>query len=305
MAGRKPTDSFESAIDRLYRLPLTEFTPARDVLAKKLKTGGDAEGARRIKSLPKPVLSAWVVNQLWWGSRKPFERLLDAGERLREIQARGAGSVEELRAGDERRRKALAGLIERAEKLLRESGPSVTRGVMRRVETDLETIATLAGAGDDQQLGRLSKDLESPGFDMLLALAAGKPPGRRRSTATGRTAGVAQDDAAQRAHRREIERAQRALARAEQQRSRRRSEADEAQALQTKARDRAAEVRQQITLARSRLRLAEEHAKRAATELKRADTKRQRADEALTHTEELVQRAEARLKTSRRPGGRR
>jgi len=71
-----------TAGDELFRLPLSEFTAARNALAAKLKKDGDSEESDRIKALAKPPVSAWVVNQLYWKHRGAFDRLFAAGERF-------------------------------------------------------------------------------------------------------------------------------------------------------------------------------------------------------------------------------
>ena len=71
--------STDSDIDALFQLPPGEFTAARNALASRLKKGGHADEAEAVKALPKPSVSAWAVNQLFWKHRKPFDRLMAAG----------------------------------------------------------------------------------------------------------------------------------------------------------------------------------------------------------------------------------
>jgi hypothetical protein len=47
--------NLESDIDRLYQLPLKEFTTARNQLAKDLA----GEAKRRVQPLSKPSVAAW------------------------------------------------------------------------------------------------------------------------------------------------------------------------------------------------------------------------------------------------------
>ena len=44
----------DDEIDALFRLPLTEFTAARNALATQITKAGRAAEAKRVKSLPKP-----------------------------------------------------------------------------------------------------------------------------------------------------------------------------------------------------------------------------------------------------------
>src|SRR5258705_9360081 len=72
----------DSKIDDLYRLPPSEFTAARNELAKTLT--GDA--AKRVKGLTKPTLVPWAVNQLYWKSKPVYERLMKSGGAPRRAQ---------------------------------------------------------------------------------------------------------------------------------------------------------------------------------------------------------------------------
>src|SRR6516164_2029776 len=78
----------ENAIDALFALPLDEFTAARNTLAARLKKEGRPGDAERVKSLQKPPVSAWAVNQLYRQHREAFDRLLEAAREFRKAQAR-------------------------------------------------------------------------------------------------------------------------------------------------------------------------------------------------------------------------
>ena len=73
---------FPSRDRQLYQLPLSEFTAARNALAKTLK-GAEA---KRIKQLPKPTVVPWTVNQLFWHARKSYDRVIASGQALRDAQ---------------------------------------------------------------------------------------------------------------------------------------------------------------------------------------------------------------------------
>src|SRR3954447_8139768 len=51
-------------VDRLYGLPLEEFVAERDALAKRLRADKRREEADAVKSLRKPSVAAWAVNQV-------------------------------------------------------------------------------------------------------------------------------------------------------------------------------------------------------------------------------------------------
>ena len=75
--------------DRLYAEPLSGFTPARDAAARAASTGEDADKAlaTRIKSLRKPSVAAWAVNQVYWQQRDVYDRLMEAAGDLRAAHA--------------------------------------------------------------------------------------------------------------------------------------------------------------------------------------------------------------------------
>jgi hypothetical protein len=173
-------------IDSLFRLPLTEFTAARNTLAARLKKAGDGEEANRIKSLAKPSVPAWAVNQLFWQHRVLFDRLLESGERFRNAQtAQLTGKSADVRAPLEARRAALAELTSHAAKVLSQSGSAAAPDTMRRVTTTLEALSTYAGLPDTPRPGRLTDDVQPPGFEALAALVpqvgrTGRTPGPHR-----------------------------------------------------------------------------------------------------------------------------
>ena len=82
--------ALDSEIDRLYQLPLDEFTSARNALAK--TAGPDAA---RIRALVKPPIAAWAVNQLYWKKRNVWDDLIAASENAR-ARAQG-GAVRTVR----------------------------------------------------------------------------------------------------------------------------------------------------------------------------------------------------------------
>ena len=167
----KSKKSAEDDIDALFRLALTEFTAARNALATRLKKAGDSGDAERIRSIAKPSVAAWAVNQLFWKHRIAFDRLLDAGERFRKAQtAQLAGKAADLRAPLEARRAALSDLSTDAATILADGGSAATPDTMRRVTTTLEALSTYAGIPDTPLPGRLTDDVQPPGFEALAAL---------------------------------------------------------------------------------------------------------------------------------------
>lgn len=98
-------------VDALYGLPLDEFTPARDALAKELRREGQREGAEWVKGLHKPSAPAWVVNQLARTQAPEVKELQTAGQALREAHERlgaGEGRADDLREAADHQDRAVA-----------------------------------------------------------------------------------------------------------------------------------------------------------------------------------------------------
>lgn len=164
---------FKDEVDDLFKLPLAEFTEARNSLAKRLKQSGRANDANLVKTLTKPSVSAWTVNQLYWNHRVAFDKLLAAGQRFHKAQASGlAGKVADLRGSLDARREALLRLSELAESLLSDAGHNPSPDTIRRVITTLEAVSAHASASDGPTLGMLSQDVDPPGFELLASFVS-------------------------------------------------------------------------------------------------------------------------------------
>jgi hypothetical protein len=158
-------------VDKLFQIPLAEFTGARNSLATKLKKEGVTEAAERVKTLAKPSISAWVANQLYWRDRKTFDRLIAAGDQFRKAQAAQlTGKSADLRAPLDARRQALSDLMKLAGDTLREAGHPSSPDTMRRIMTTLEALATYGQHAGAPPAGRLTDDVDPPGFEALAAL---------------------------------------------------------------------------------------------------------------------------------------
>lgn len=170
------TADVEPEIEGLFRLPLGEFTAARNALASRLRKEGATEEAERVKGLAKPPISAWAVNQLYWRDRKRIEALLEIGERFRKAQAAQlAGRASDLRELLNERRNALSALMKEAGRMLEEANHAASPDVTRRIMTTLDALATYGRVAGAPRAGRLTDDLDPPGFEALAALV---PRGR-------------------------------------------------------------------------------------------------------------------------------
>ncbi|MDX6577071.1 MAG: hypothetical protein QOE96_3024 [Blastocatellia bacterium] len=159
---------FEDDVDALFKLPLTEFISARKTLATRLKRDGHGHESDRVKSMVKPSISAWAVNQIYWMHREAFDRLIATGQNFRRAQSsRLAAKVAEMRGALDARREALSELSTLATSVLRDAGYNPTPDMVRRVTTTLEAMSAYALLPDDLAPGRLTQDVDPPGFDSL------------------------------------------------------------------------------------------------------------------------------------------
>ena len=164
----------DQEVDELFKLPLAEFIAARDALVKRLKLNGRTDDAALVKALAKPPVSAWTVNQLYWNHRSSFEQLLAAGQRFHKAQmSASAGKVANMRGSLEARRQALAELADLAESVLSEAGHNPSLDTIRRITTTLEAVSAYASVSDGPTLGRLSQDVDPPGFESLASFVSG------------------------------------------------------------------------------------------------------------------------------------
>lgn len=170
--GSVTTGKLNAEVDELFKLPLAEFTGARNALAARLKQSGRAGDANLVKTLSKPSVSAWTVNQLYWNHRKAFDALLAAGQRIRKAQTSGLAG-KSMRESLDARREALVHLSDLATSLLIEAGHNPGLETIRRVTTTLEALSALGSLEDGPTPGRLSQDVDPPGFESLASFMAG------------------------------------------------------------------------------------------------------------------------------------
>lgn len=159
-------------VDRLYELPLSEFTAERDALAKRLRKDGDRDAADEVKGLKKPSEPAWTVNQLARNNKRELNALLKAGERLRDAQTGGAGR-DKLRAAIAAEREQVGKLAALAEPLL----DPASEAKLERVRNTLHALAVDDDTREQVEAGRLVADAEAVGLG-LPGLAAAPPPKR-------------------------------------------------------------------------------------------------------------------------------
>lgn len=257
-------------LERLYAVPLREFTRARNALAAELRRAGANDRARAVARLRRPSAPLWAVNQLARSARPALERLLDAVERLRRTQLSDPrGAMDAMR----KEREQLDALVARAGDALSQAGFRPSAATTRRISAMLLGAAADPRHATELRAGRLTEEPPAPGFEALsgtprdrhLRLVSG---GGARGDEVRRT----RDDERQRADQarrdqRERERAQKADVRARAAEERKRQAEERRREAQQRAaevsmlerdaaaaRQRLAEIDQRLSMARRRAR---------------------------------------------------
>jgi hypothetical protein len=148
------TTAYDQAAELLYQGPHESFVAKRQELAAELKRAGDKLNAARLAKLPRPSLSAWAVNQLWWHARSAFDDLFETAEQVRAGKAPASGA----------HRQAVSKLTARAKQALEAHEHGSNEATLRRITMTLSALAA-AGSWEPEQPGMLAKDLDPPGFE--------------------------------------------------------------------------------------------------------------------------------------------
>ena len=253
--------SEEVELDRLYGLPLNRFTEERNALARRLREAGERARASRIKELPKPSVSAWIVNQLARERELDVRRLVNVGAKLEQSQRAAVEGKDTQDFATTRREEAevVKRLLEAAREVGAAGGHAPSAAVVQRVGANLRAAAATEQGRELLTRGRLDGDLDPVGFDVLVGVAA--PPrgtSRRRSAPEAPPPKQTAPDA-------------RALRREREREARLRSAEAEAETLAGKWRRLDRDATQAEQLARRTRRAADDAHKRAERARRRAE----------------------------------
>jgi exonuclease VII small subunit len=266
----------ESAIDRLFQLPLNEFTQARNALAK----SAGKDGAE-IRDLTKPPLAAWAVNQLYWQDRDTYDALIDAANEMRRThKAIIEGKRGDLRNAGREHELAIDTALKATLAILKASGNVVTEATRQAV---LNTLRALPSA---EPSGRLTRTLSPGGFEMLAGITPANAPMRtaKRTQSPAKshatvTETKAQQDAARQREQRAA--AERALRDAEQKARHAEFEAARAAREAAKAVRRLEEAQRALDEATTEFDDAQRHAKKTERDSEAAAERSRAAHEAV------------------------
>lgn len=185
MTEAEPTA--DERVDRLYALPLDEFTAARNAVAKELRTEGDRESAEAVKALKKPSVEAWTVNQLARQHGDEVARLVELGEEQPDVLA--SGDRDRLRRAMGDVRGTLTSLANQAERILGGSDRKPTSALLERVTRMLQNAAATEDGRAALRQGRFTVEAETADLpDVDVAARAPAPNKARAAEKTERAA---------------------------------------------------------------------------------------------------------------------
>lgn len=269
----------EEAVDELYALPLDEFTPRRDELAKELRATGKRDGAAWVKALPKPSAAAWLVNQLARTQKSDARRMLEKGDALRVSQERALArqaSREELARARQEHAEAMRTLLSKAPGFLDRRGAPPSQITLERAAETLRAILLDDAVRAAFAAGRLTREHRTAGLGFAVSgRATVTPASPAKSTKPGKRPKVDASAAAAK----EVQRRA-------QQRAR-------AQAVAIEARSRHRARQRDVSEAQSAVRQAERELERAQRRLEKAQQALARAHDKEADAGKRVEQAEA------------
>ncbi|HET7387927.1 MAG TPA: hypothetical protein VFJ19_14825 [Nocardioidaceae bacterium] len=286
----------------LYSLPPAEFTDSRNAHAQEAGAAGDAELARRIKTLHKPSISAWAVNQLMRHHGEQMAQLLEMGAQLR--QAHDELDADALRELTRQRRALTSAVTRQARRLGTELGVKVSESAATQIEQTLHAAMVDEQAAAAVRSGLMVQALTATGVDPVDVSAAIAVPEALGSTVrsglpsrppmerTGLKA-VPDEDGAERDRRAREKAAQAAIAEAEANarlaETTLREAADQVATLEARGLQLAAELEE----VRRRAAALEHEAENVEEELAEAEQDRDRAERTVASARQALEKARA------------
>jgi hypothetical protein len=276
----RQADATDRAADELYALAPADFTNARDELAKKLREDGQREAAKEVKSLRKPTLAAWALNQLKRRRKKELDQLLAAGRALRKAQEKLVSKGD--RAGFQRaaakERELVAELAHDAAALAGEAGVGATAGLEDKLVATLHAAALDDETAAELAAGRVVRERQAVGGFGDASVLVSAPPARAPKKPAAEPAPGRKEEAARRRKQATEEaelRQELSAARLAERKAGRELDATAKAAARAadrlgKAEEHAAEAARQLESAREELDEAREREKTAREEQRRA-----------------------------------
>jgi len=160
---------------KLYGLPLSQFTSARNARAKALRKS-DPELAAAVAALPKPSVSAGALNELVHEDPSEVRALVQSGKRLRQAQEAAVSGKKGADLNEAIKEHRVA--LDRVQRDLRRrklSGATIDRATqtLRVASLDPELWPLL-------ERGLLHEDLSASGFGLDPGIVPARPPQKQK-----------------------------------------------------------------------------------------------------------------------------
>ena len=185
--------------------------------------------------------------------------MLRSAEELRKAQQRalaGKGGASDLRDRLAEQRRSARALARLGRDILADEGRSVSDAIVERTAKTLDAAALDEGSRFQLRAGRLTEELDPPGFEALAGMSQARRPPKRAGAAKPKRSGVAEARRRVQEAQRELRAREREVAQAERQAARAESAAGEAREAARAARERAREAERALGEAEAALRKA-------------------------------------------------
>lgn len=286
----------EAVADELYRLLPGEFTAARNVRARELRTV-DKGLAAVVAKLPRPSVAAWACNALVRERPDQLRQVLDLGRTLRQAQEDLDPAA--LRELGLQRRRLVAALAREAVDLGSRLGQNVADATVDELEQTLQAAMADEHAAAAVLSGRLVRSLASTGFEAVDVGGAvagpvdGVLPAPRRPT--GGTTHSLADRRAEKQREKDLAEARAEVEEAQAQAARAQAGLAEAEASRAEADRRRSDLRGRLHQLEEQIAAVEAEITAAGTALRELARKQDEAAEAAERAEQRARRARAQL----------
>ncbi len=168
MGGKDGGVDTATRIDGLYRLPPEDFVAARDALVRELRADGLRDEAADVKSMRRPTVAAWALNQAARERADLVDAIGELGQELRDAQqlALSAGDASALRAATARRRQIVNELSSAAASVLTGAGRDA-RAQASALAAILDAAITNPAVAELLRDGRLVSEPEPVEAELL------------------------------------------------------------------------------------------------------------------------------------------
>ena len=169
----------ESVTHELYGLTPTQFTAARNAKASEARKAGSSDVAASLKELRKPSAGAWLANLLVRERPEEIEKLIEAGDSLRE--PKGTLDGDEIRKVSKDKVNTISKLVRDAKLRASQLGHLASASAVEELETTLDAAFADPQAAARLRQGCLTSGLRYSGLGFTAPPHTGSPSRARGS----------------------------------------------------------------------------------------------------------------------------